>query len=165
MIKLRIPNRTKYKKYNRQYCYKYMHIKSSSKKDPKGYIYTIRAQESAFLPISLIETCFKALSKSIKVKSRRKKRSRVKAFYNIDKPLSGKSVGVRMGKGKGAIRLWGTPIRKGQLLFTVKKRVRRRAALNGLKQVSMRLPILTNKKALRRLSKPSFLKNKQNRYY
>lgn len=165
MIKLRIPNRTKYKKYNRQYCYKYMHIKSPSKKNPKGYIYTIRAQEAAFLPISLIETCFKALSKSIKVKSRRKKRSRVKAFYNIDKPLSGKSVGVRMGKGKGAIRLWGTPIRKGQILFTVKKRVRRRAALNGLKQVSMRLPILTNKKVLRRLSKPSFLKNKQNRYY
>jgi len=142
-----------------------MHIKSPSNKDPKGYIYTIRAQESSFLPISLIETCFKALSKSIKVKSRRKKRSRVKAFYNVDKPLSGKSVGVRMGKGKGAIRLWGTPIRKGQILFTVKKRVRRRAALNGLKQVSMRLPILTNKKALRRLSKPSFLKNKQNRYY
>jgi len=165
MIKLRIPNRTKFKKYNRQYCYKYMHIKSSSKRDPKGYIYTIRAQESAFLPILLIETCFKALSKSIKVKSRRKKRSRIKAFYNIDKPLSGKSVGVRMGKGKGGIRLWGTPIRKGQLLFTVKKRVRRRAALNGLKQVSMRLPILTNKKTLRRLAKPSFSKNKQNRYY
>jgi len=122
MIKLRIPNRTKFKKYNRQYCYKYMHIKSSSNADPRGYIYTLRAQESSFLPISLIETCFKALSKSIKVKSRRKKRSRIKAFYNIDKPISGKSVGVRMGKGKGAIRFWGCPIRKGQLLFTIKKK-------------------------------------------
>ena len=165
MIKLRIPNRTKFKKYNRQFCYKYMHIKSSSKRAPKGYIYTIRSQESAFLSISLLETCFKALSKSVKVKSRRKKRSRIKAFYNIDRPLSGKSVGVRMGKGKGAIRLWGTPIRKGQLLFTVRKKTRRRAAIDGLKQVSMRLPILTNKQTLRRLNRPSFLKNKKNIYY
>lgn len=165
MIKLRIPNRTKYKKYNRQYCYKYMHIKSSTKADPRGYGYTIRAKETAFLPISLIETCFKALSKSIKVKSRRKKRSRIKAFYNIDKPISGKSVGVRMGKGKGAIRFWGCPIRKGQLLFTIKKKIRSRAAINALKQVSIRLPILTTQTILRRLTKSSFLKNIKNQYY
>jgi ribosomal protein L16/L10AE len=165
MIKLRIPNRTKFKKYNRQYCYKYMHVKSPTTANPRGYIYTIRAQESAFLPISLIETCFKALSKSIKIKSRRKKKSRIRGFYNIDKPVSGKSVGVRMGKGKGAIRHWGCPIRKGQLLFTIRKKVRPKAAINGLKQVSIRLPILTNKKSLRKLSKPSFLKNKKNQYY
>ena len=165
MIKLRIPNRTKFKKYNRQYCYKYMHIKSPTTANPKGYSYTIRAQESAFLPISLIETCFKALSKSIKIKSRRKKRSRIRGAFNIDKPVSGKYVGVRMGKGKGAIRHWGCPIRKGQLLFTIKKKVRIKAAMNGLKQVAIRLPILTNRKTLRRLSKPSFLKNKQNQYY
>jgi large subunit ribosomal protein L16 len=142
-----------------------MHIKSPTTANPKGYSYTIRAQESAFLPISLIETCFKALSKSIKIKSRRKKRSRIRGAFNIDKPVSGKSVGVRMGKGKGAIRHWGCPIRKGQLLFTIKKKVRIKAAMNGLKQVAIRLPILTNRKTLRRLSKPSFLKNKQNQYY
>ena len=94
-----------------------MHIKSPTTANPKGYIYTIRAQESAFLPISLIETCFKALSKSIKIKSRRKKRSRIRGAFNIDKPVSGKSVGVRMGKGKGSVSYWVCSIQSGQILY------------------------------------------------
>ena len=36
-----------------------------------------------------------------------------------DLPVTGKSVGVRMGKGKGAVKYWVSYVRAGQLLFEV----------------------------------------------
>nr|YP_010576283.1 ribosomal protein L2 [Thecamoeba quadrilineata]UZN43820.1 ribosomal protein L2 [Thecamoeba quadrilineata] len=143
MVKIRNPNRMKYKKYNKGFCLNYMRIKQEPKRLDKGYLYGIRANESGFLSLSQVETCYKSLAKAIKTSGRRKKKSRIKLFVNIDRPMTAKSLGVRMGKGKGGIDFWGCPIRKGQLILQVKKRVRTRAVTNGLKQSSIRFPFST----------------------
>jgi len=57
--------------------------------------------------------------------------------------MTAKSLGIRMGKGKGAIDYWGCPIRKGQLILQVKKKVNVRAVAQGLKQSSIRFPFST----------------------
>lgn len=36
-----------------------------------------------------------------------------------DMPVTGKSVGVRMGKGKGTVKYWVSYVRAGQLLFEI----------------------------------------------
>ena len=143
MIKIRNPNRMKYKKYNKGFCLNYMSIKQEPKRLDKGYLYGIRANESGFLSLNQVETCFKTLAKAIKTAGKRKRKNRIKLFVNLDRPMTAKSLGVRMGKGKGSIEYWGCPIRKGQLILQVKKRVRPRAVLHGLKQSSIRFPFTT----------------------
>jgi large subunit ribosomal protein L16 len=143
MVKIRNPNRMKYRKYNKGFCLNYMQIKQEPKHLDKGYLYGIRANESGFLSLSQIETCYKTLAKSIKTVGKKKRKNRIKLFVNIDRPMTAKSLGVRMGKGKGAINYWGAPIRKGQLILQVKKRVRSRAVTKGLKQSSIRFPFST----------------------
>lgn len=34
-----------------------------------------------------------------------------------DKPVSGKAVGIRMGKGKGAIQYWTSIVKPGRLIY------------------------------------------------
>ena len=143
MIKIKNPNKLKYKKYNKGFCYNYLRIKQEPLSLNKGYIYAIRANQSGFLSLSQIQTCYKTLTKSIKIAGRRKRKNKIKLFVNIDKPLTAKSLGVRMGKGKGNIKYWGCAVRKGQLLLQVKKRVRKRAVTKGLNQTAIRLPIDT----------------------
>jgi len=57
--------------------------------------------------------------------------------------MTSKSLGVRMGKGKGSLDFWGCPIRKGQLILQVKKKVKIRAVTKGLRQSSIRFPFST----------------------
>lgn len=52
----------------------------------------------------------------------------LRAFTDI--PITGKKSGVRMGKGKGAVVYWVTPIKKGQVvyeLYGMSKKVAREA--------------------------------------
>jgi len=143
MVKIRSPNRMKHRKYNKGFCLNYTKIKQEPRLFDKGFTYGIRANESGFLSLSQITTCYKSLSKAIKTAGRRKRKNKIKLFVNIDRPMSAKSLGVRMGKGKGAINYWGCPIRKGQLIFQVKKQVRPRAVAHGLNQASIRFPFST----------------------
>jgi len=122
MVKIRIPNKMKFKKYNRRFCYNYMTIKQLPSTLTTGYIYALRAKEPGFLSLTQLETCYQTLAKAIKVKGRKKQKNNIKIFVNIDKPISSKSLGVRMGKGKGNIKYWGCAIRKGQLIFQIKKK-------------------------------------------
>lgn len=143
MVKIRIPNKMKFKKYNRRFCYNYMTIKQTPSRLTAGYLYSLRAKESGFLTINQLQTCYKTLAKAIKVKGRRKRKNNIKVFVNIDKPISAKSLGVRMGKGKGNIDHWGCAIRKGQIIFQVKKRIKEERVAEGLQQSSIRFPFAT----------------------
>lgn len=143
MIKIRNPNRMKFKKYNKGFCLNYMHIKQEPPRLDKGYAYGIRANSAGFLSLNQVETCYKSLTKAIKTSRRKKRKNRIKLFVNIDRPMTSKSLGVRMGKGKGSLDYWGCPIRKGQLILQVKKKVRSRPALLGLHQSSIRFPFST----------------------
>ena len=44
-----------------------------------------------------------------------------KVFIKIfpDKPVTGKPIGVRMGKGKGTVEYWVAPIQPGRVLFEI----------------------------------------------
>lgn len=144
MVKIRNPNRMKFKKYNKGFCLNYMQIKQEPPLLKKGYLYGIRANTSGFMSLNQITTCYKSLSKAIKTTGRKKKKNRIQLFANIDRPMTSKSLGVRMGKGKGSIDYWGSPIRKGQLIFQIKKKVRIRAVTKGLKDCSIRFPFSTH---------------------
>jgi len=65
----------KYKKYNKGFCLNYMHIKQEPQALNKGYFYGIRANNTGFLSLQQVETCYKSLAKAIKTSGRKKKKS------------------------------------------------------------------------------------------
>lgn len=59
-----------------------------------------------------------------------------------DKPITGKSAGVRMGGGKGDIVRYVAVVRPGRILFEVAG-VERNIALTALKMAAAKLPLKT----------------------
>jgi len=83
MIKIRNPNRMKFKKYNKGFCLDYMTIKQEPKQLDKGYLYGIRANSSGFLSLEQVQTCFTSLAKAIKTTGRKKKKKIELSFLLI----------------------------------------------------------------------------------
>ncbi len=59
------------------------------------------------------------------------------------KPISGKPLKTRMGKGKGSVQFWAAPVKPGQILFEINGAISKEFAQNILKQASHKLPIAT----------------------
>ena len=58
-----------------------------------------------------------------------------------DLPATRKSSGIRMGKGKGAIEYWCTPIFTGRVIFELGKSVNKNDAFWTLSKAGLKLPI------------------------
>lgn len=137
-----IPDRLKYKKYNKSYSLpsgkkfenKVIHLSS-------GYCVGLISLEKGRLTQSQMEACFKVISKIIKGDKRLKK-GVIKANFNLTAPITKKSTGVRMGKGKGNVNSWVFPVNCGRVLFEVKD-IDVQVGLLGLQQAQYRLPFLT----------------------
>jgi large subunit ribosomal protein L16 len=138
----KIPDKLKYKKY----------IKSCSLPPIKkfenrvislsdGYCVGIVALEKGRLTQSQMEACFKVITKTIKGDKRLKK-GVIKSNFNLTVPVTKKSTGVRMGKGKGNVNSWVFPVSCGRVLFELKD-VDIQVGLLGLRQAQYRLPFLT----------------------
>jgi len=56
-------------------------------------------------------------------------------------PITRKSTGVRMGKGKGRVSEWGFVVRAGRIIFRVSEEVDIETAVAGLRQAMFRIPI------------------------
>ena len=59
-----------------------------------------------------------------------------------DKPVTGKPIGVRMGKGKGAPEGWVAPTKRGKILFEIDG-VSEEIAREAFRLASHKLPIKT----------------------
>lgn len=57
-----------------------------------------------------------------------------------DKPISGKPLEVRMGKGKGETKHWVAVVKPGQVMFEIGG-VSEEAAKDALRRVAMKMPV------------------------
>ena len=75
--------------------------------------YGIVATEPCWIKSNQIEAARIAMTRYIKRGG--------KVFIKIfpDKPVTGKPIGVRMGKGKGTVEYWVAPIQPGRVLFEI----------------------------------------------
>jgi large subunit ribosomal protein L16 len=73
----------------------------------------LKAVESGIINVKQIEAARQAISR----KTRRKTKIWIKVFPDI--PITKKSTGIRMGKGKGTFSHWGARIRGGTVIFEV----------------------------------------------
>lgn len=76
-------------------------------------IFGLKALESGKLTYKQIEACRKSLRRDMKKKG--KIFIRVFPYHSITK----KSVGIRMGKGKGNHSIWICPIKQGQIICEI----------------------------------------------
>lgn len=126
------PKQTKYKKIKKGKLGR-LEFKSN---DLKFGNIGLKAIDSGFISSRQIESARQAISRKIK----RKGKIWIKIFPDL--PITSKSIGSRMGKGKGQVSHWTSRIKGGNILFEVSgKNLTLIAA--ALKTGGAKLPIKT----------------------
>ena len=127
-----IPSRTKYRRVHRlPYD---GHAKGNTKVTQGEY--GLMAKEGAWITSNQIEAARVAMTRYMKRGG--------KVFINIfpHMPLTKKSIGTRMGKGKGAVEAWVAVVKEGKILFEIAG-VDEATAREALRLASHKLPIRT----------------------
>ena len=127
-----IPSRTKYRRVHRL-PYE-GHAKGNTKVTQGEY--GLMAKEGAWITANQIEAARVAMTRYMKRGG--------KVYINIfpHMPLTKKSIGTRMGKGKGAVEAWVAVVKEGKILFEVSG-VDEATAREALRLASHKLPIRT----------------------
>lgn len=127
-----IPSRTKYRRVHRL---PYDGRAKGNTKVTQGE-YGLMAKDGAWITANQIEAARVAMTRYMKRGG--------KVFINIfpHMPLTKKSIGTRMGKGKGAVEAWVAVVKEGKILFEVSG-VDEATAREALRLASHKLPIRT----------------------
>ena len=127
-----IPSRTKYRRVHRL---PYDGRAKGNTKVTQGE-YGLMAKEGAWITSNQIEAARVAMTRYMKRGG--------KVFINIfpHMPLTKKSIGTRMGKGKGAVEAWVAVVKEGKILFEIAG-VDEATAREALRLASHKLPIKT----------------------
>ena len=127
-----IPKRTKYRRPHRLV---YDGVAKGNTKLHFGE-YGLMAMEGAWITNNQIEAARVAMTRYMKRGG--------KVFINIfpHMPLTKKSIGTRMGKGKGAVEAWVAVVKEGKILFEISG-VDEATAREALRLASHKLPITT----------------------
>lgn len=96
----------------------------------------LKAVESGIISSRQIEAARQAIVRKIK----RKGKIWIRIFPYL--PITAKSTGVRMGKGKGKISYWGARVRGGEVLFEICG-INFNIVVGALKTGGAKLPIKT----------------------
>ena len=96
----------------------------------------LKAKNSGILNAKQIEAARKAIVRN----NKKKIKVWIKIFPNV--PITSKSTGVRMGKGKGQFSHWGVKVRGGTLLFEICG-ANFKTLTKSLKSGAKKLPIKT----------------------
>lgn len=96
----------------------------------------LKSMESGILSSKQIEAARQAIARKIK----RKGKLWIRIFPDL--PITAKSTGVRMGKGKGQFSHWGARVRGGTVLFEVCG-VNFSTVYSALKTGGAKLPVKT----------------------
>ena len=125
-----IPSRTKYRRVHRL---PYDGRAKGNTKVTQGE-YGLMAKEGAWITSNQIEAARVAMTRYMKRGG--------KVFINIfpHMPLTKKSIGTRMGKGKGAVEAWVAVVKEGKILFEVSG-VDEATAREALRLASHKLPV------------------------
>ena len=127
-----MPKRTKHRKtFRRKY-----EGKAKGNTELHFGTYGLMAKEGAWITANQIEAARVAMTRYMKRGG--------KVFINIfpHMPLTKKSIGTRMGKGKGAVEAWVAVVKEGKILFEVSG-VDEATAREALRLASHKLPITT----------------------
>lgn len=103
------PQKTKFNKFQRA-C---LTRTESSFKDLKFGRFALIAQECGLVSAKQVESTRQVINRYLK----RKGKIWIRIFPDF--PMTSKPTEVRMGKGKGAVKLWLCRIKKGKVLFEV----------------------------------------------
>jgi large subunit ribosomal protein L16 len=141
MAKYVIPQNLKFEKYHKKLTISSGKIETKVFNFHKTYQFGLVCLENTRLSVSQMEACFKIISKLAK-KGKRVGADLIKSNFYPSYPVTSKSAGIRMGKGKGNVNFWVFPVKKGRLLFETKN-ILPRLAYFGLRQAQYRLPCLT----------------------
>ncbi|MEW5296998.1 MAG: hypothetical protein WDW38_007233 [Sanguina aurantia] len=95
--------------------------------------YGIRAITERRVAANTIEAIRRALRRRIKRSARLWLRIRATI------PVTTKSLGIRMGKGKGAIAFYATPVRPGQIIIEM-DRISRKVAMQAMVDIQPKFP-------------------------
>jgi large subunit ribosomal protein L16 len=109
---LLFPEKTKYKKYHK-------FLKKLKKKETKNIQPTLgfsglKSMQCLKITAKQIETLKKVIISIIKKKYKYKTKLKWNLFPDI--PMTKKSAGIRMGKGKGNVEYWCFMVKKGRIL-------------------------------------------------
>jgi len=128
-----IPKRTKFRKTQKG---RITGVSVVNTKLSNG-IMGLKALEIGRIKPSHIESCRQNISRKLK-------KTAGKLWINIFPhiPVTSKAVGVRMGKGKGAVDYWTSQVRPGQIVLEISG-VSPILAKNILLKASFKLPIRT----------------------
>lgn len=126
------PKKTKYKKIKKGRLKK-LDFKSN---DLKFGTIGLKASESGIIKSKIIESARQAIARKLK----RKGKIWIKIFPDL--PITKKSTGVRMGKGKGQISHWAAKVKGGTVLFEICG-VSENSVFAALKTGAAKLPIKT----------------------
>lgn len=127
-----IPSRTKYRRVHRL---PYDGRAKGNTKVTQGE-YGLMAKDGAWITANQIEAARVAMTRYMKRGG--------KVWINIfpHMPLTKKSIGTRMGKGKGAVEAWVAVVKEGKILFEIAG-VDEATAREALRLASHKLPIKT----------------------
>jgi ribosomal protein L16/L10AE len=123
---IKIPSRLKFKRFNKNYAkirYSVNHCKSNVMSNSSQFVCAIKALNHGFLTSKLLNSLILLLRRA--VGKGRAGWPRVRISFNLRVPVTRKSSGHRMGKGKGAVKYWGVPIKAGSFVFKIQKSPRK----------------------------------------
>lgn len=103
---------------------------------PKRGFYGLKALGCRRFRSSHIEAVRRYVQRRIK----RKMNDKLHVSVFPDMPVTRKSSGIRMGKGKGAVEYWCTTVFTGRVLFELGKSLNRHDAVWSFLKVSPKLP-------------------------
>jgi large subunit ribosomal protein L16 len=129
---MKVPKRTKYKKYHKNK----IKVRSDRTSFLRYGLYGIKALESGRISAQHIETVRQTIGRKIRPKGR----LWIRAFPHL--PVTSKPSEVRMGKGKGNVSLWVCTVKKGQILYEIYN-FKKSIAQDILKLGSSKIPIKT----------------------
>lgn len=135
---LLFPEKTKYKKYHKRL--KNLKRKETKLTQPHLGFSGLKTLNSFKITAKHIEAVKKVITRIIKRKFKYKTKMKINLFPDI--PLTKKSSGIRMGKGKGNVDSWCFLLKKGRIMFEFDyKQIPLGIIFNSFNSASNKLPV------------------------
>lgn len=132
---LLFPAKTKFKKAHKRY--KHLERSEFNYNQPLAGFFGLKTLFSFRITALQIEAVRKSVAKNLKKRFKNK----LKITFFPDIPVTKKSSGIRMGKGKGNVDHWCFLIKKGRVLFELDaKAIDKAAAFHCFLLASRKLP-------------------------